>query len=395
MTPELKKNIKLSYIFAFLDSSLFWIAIWFLYYLRFTDYAGIGILESVMISTTVFGEIPTGAIADLLGKKYTLSLAFLFGAIGNLLMGLADTFSLLAIGVVIATLGTVLSSGTTEAFVYDTLLSIKEEKKYQKILANISSIKMIALAISSIIGGWLYKTNPSFPFYLVSIFQILALLVSFLLKEPPIDSEVFSWENYKKQVFKGFQQLFKKGKKQSQNIFIIVMSSIIFMNDHMLIDAQLVAEGWSATQLGWITAIMFFISAGMGQLSSFFANKWGKYLSNILSALSIAISMVLIPHLGILIATAFLLLRFGIAAIFNNSASAHFNEQTPSKYRATTLSTYNMVANIPYVLGAFLIGKLMDIYSVHNIAAYLGYLLLVAIVVAFGDLVSGKKKVEN
>jgi MFS family permease len=254
---------------------------------------------------------------------------------------------------------------------------------------------MIALAISSIIGGWLYKTNPSFPFYLVSIFQILALLVSFLLKEPPIDSEVFSWENYKKQVFKGFQQLFKKGKKQSQNIFIIVMSSIIFMNDHMLIDAQLVAEGWSATQLGWITAIMFFISAGMGQLSSFFANKWGKYLSNILSALSIAISMVLIPHLGILIATAFLLLRFGIAAIFNNSASAHFNEQTPSKYRATTLSTYNMVANIPYVLGAFLIGKLMDIYSVHNIAAYLGYLLLVAIVVAFGDLVSGKKKVEN
>ena len=64
-----KRNIVLAYILGYLKQSWFWLGIWVFYYLRFTNYAGIGIIESVMILTMTVGEIPTGAIADLLGKK--------------------------------------------------------------------------------------------------------------------------------------------------------------------------------------------------------------------------------------------------------------------------------------------------------------------------------------
>ncbi|MCA9369104.1 MAG: hypothetical protein H6773_00375 [Pseudomonadales bacterium] len=52
-----------------LDHAWFWIAIWALFYLRFTDCAGFGLLEFTMIISFVITEIPTGAIADLFGKK--------------------------------------------------------------------------------------------------------------------------------------------------------------------------------------------------------------------------------------------------------------------------------------------------------------------------------------
>lgn len=97
MERQMKRNISLVYILTALNYSWFWIAIWVLFYLRFIDYAGIGILESVMITTSFLGEIPTGAIGDLLGKKKTLILAFLLSALGNLTMGLSPSFGILLI----------------------------------------------------------------------------------------------------------------------------------------------------------------------------------------------------------------------------------------------------------------------------------------------------------
>ncbi|MCB9800743.1 MAG: MFS transporter [Pseudomonadales bacterium] len=204
-----KQNITLMYLITAFDYSWFWAAIWVLFYLRYTNYAGIGLLESVMIITSVVGEIPTGAIADLLGKKKTLMLSFLFGFLGNMLMGLANSFFILASGVMVATIGGVLSSGTNEALIYDSLLTNKEESKYEKVLGNISSIKMLTLAIASIIGGFMYKMNPGLPFIALAIMKLLALIVSFWLSEPPIDSYVFSWQNYIKQTKEGIRELFK------------------------------------------------------------------------------------------------------------------------------------------------------------------------------------------
>lgn len=46
------RNIYLSYLLAFCKNSWFWLGIWVFYYLRFTNYAGIGLIETIMIGTT-------------------------------------------------------------------------------------------------------------------------------------------------------------------------------------------------------------------------------------------------------------------------------------------------------------------------------------------------------
>ena len=71
------------------------------------------------------GEIPTGAIADLLGKKKTLLISFLLMALGLFGIGLTPDFLFLAVWVFIAGVGASFYSGTLEALVYDSLKEIK------------------------------------------------------------------------------------------------------------------------------------------------------------------------------------------------------------------------------------------------------------------------------
>jgi len=388
---NLKNNILIIYISTALQYSWFWIAIWVLYYLRFTDYAGIGLLESIMVLITVAGEIPTGAIADLIGKKNTLTLAFICGFLGNLIMGFAPSFLFLSIAVIITTLASVLNSGTIESLIYDSLLSNKEEKKYQKVLANVSSIKMLSFAISSIVGGVMYKISPGLPFVTVSFFQLIGVFLTFYLKEPPIDSEQFNWKNYRQQVKKGFKELFAKNKNIKENILIILMGVIIVINYHSLIDVQLVAQGWQETQLGLIFSITFVLAAIISQLGNYLNQRFGQWISIVISALLISLNMLISTRLGILMATFLIMLRSGFDEIFFNSVSNKINDNISSKYRATTLSTYNMLINIPYILFAYLLGNLIDKYSVAKVVSGLGWILLSTILLSLLKTISDKK----
>ena len=201
----LNRNIKLAYLITVFEYSWFWIPIWVLYYLRFTNFAGFGFIESVLYVTVVLMEIPTGAIEDLIGKKKTIIASLFLGFLGNLIMGLAQSFSHLAIGVFIAGISVALMSGSFEAFIYDTLLSLGKKDRYEKVLGNISSLIMITLGTVSLVGGFLYSIYPGLPFILMAIMKLFAIVVCLFIVEPPIDSEKFSWINYKLQTKNGFK----------------------------------------------------------------------------------------------------------------------------------------------------------------------------------------------
>jgi MFS family permease len=344
-----------------------------------------------MVLMMVAGEIPTGAIADLLGKKNTLTLSFICGFLGNLIMGFAPSFLFLSIAVIITTLASVLNSGTLESLIYDSLLSNKQGGKYQKVLANVSSIKMMSFALASIIGGTMYKISPSLPFISVAFSQLVGIFFTFFLKEPPIDSQIFSWKNYRRQIKKGFQELFTKNKNIKEIILIIMLGIVIIINYHSLIDVQLVAQGWQETQLGLIYSITFVLGAIVSQLGNYLNRRFGQWISIIFSALLIGLNMLISTNLGILMATVLIMLRSGFDEIFFNSVSNKINHSISSKYRATTLSTYNMLINIPYIIFAYLLGSLIDKYSVAKVVNSLGLILLLIVLLNLLQTIFAKK----
>lgn len=373
----MQKNIKLAYFLTFFRFSWFWLGIWVFYYLRFTNYAGIGLIETIMILILVITEIPTGAIADLLGKKNTIIASFIFSAIGIYIMAIALNFSTLILSVFILSIGNSLYSGTLEAFVYDTLKQYKLENKYPKIIANIHSIQLISPALCGALGGFLYKFDPRSPFFLSAIFYFVGLIITLFLTEPIVDTIKFSFKNYFLQTKKGLQELFKNSFIKKQTILLLSIGFIVVIFDSMMNNVLGVEFGIKAQYIGIIWAVMYFISAISLQFIPSFLKLFKDNTILTIIGFLIAITSIFSPILGLVFGTISIVFRYALQSIFVSLTSIVINKNTESKYRATTLSTFNMINSLPYVCTAFFIGLLADKFSAKNITLYLGIILII------------------
>ncbi len=369
-------NVRLAYVLAFFSKAWFWLGIWVLYYLRFTNYAGLGILESVMIISHLVAEVPTGVVADLFGRKNTLILAFLCTAVGNVIMGTAPNFSVVLFSVFLFVLGASLYSGTMEALLYDSLLIEKKQKKYDKVIAHVSSIGLIASGVACVVGGFLYVIFPGLPFLLTAFFQCIGLLLCFSLRDTHMRADHFSFSIFMKQHADGFRELFKSREVRKQTLYILSISIFLVILYEVLNDVLAVEYGFKAQGLGIFIAVLYLVSAVASQWTTFLTKRFAVIPLITSLSVMIALSLIISPWLGIVTGGFILILRDIPHAILTNLQSIVINKNTRSHVRATTISAFTMLSSLPYALSAFFIGSWMDQYSARNVAAILGIVIL-------------------
>lgn len=377
------KNIQIAYTLSFLWRNWYWLGIWIFYYLRFTDYAGIGFLETVMIATSTLGEIPTGAIADIVGKRKAVMLAFALGAIGNITMAFAPNYIVLIASIMTMTLGGSFFSGSLEALVYDTLKEHKLEHTFQGVIGKMNSMQNIGMAVAGIAGGYLYQINVSLPFLMVALAYTIGVFVSFNLTEPKIDSEKYSWKIFVSQNKEGFSQLFNTNKTMWMALLFLIPSAFMVATENVVNDATVIELGYNSIGFGYFATCLYLFGTLISVKSDWIISKLGSSYTYVTLLSIYAITLLLIPWSMIAVGTVLLLLRYGVQTIFDNYQSVKINEIADSRYRATTLSTFNLLRNIPYVFGATGIGLLMNLYTAKTFSLYFGIVFIFIVSLAF------------
>lgn len=372
---------RLAYILSFLWRSWFWLGCWVFYYLRFTDYAGIGFLETIMITTMTFGEIPTGAVADIYGKKFSVSMAFFLGMLGNMAMAFAPNYYVLIASIVTMTIGGTFYSGAMQALVYDSLKEKGEEKKYQKVIGRMTTMENLGMAVAGILGGFMYKIWPPLPFLSVSFAYALGLLVSLGLREPAIDSEKYSWSAFVKQNVEGFKQLFTTKRIAALSWLLLIPASFMVATENVINDATAVQLGFDSIALGIFATMMYLFGILVSEKTEWFVGKFKSI--HIYGGIMILYfcSLFFMPKSSIYIGALLLLMRYGVQTLFGNYESIKLNQFIESRYRATTLSTFSLIKNIPYVLGATGIGFLISTHTATKFSFYYGIIFIMAIII--------------
>ena len=380
----MERNVRLVKYIIILNNSLFWLGIWLFYYLLFTNYSGVGLIETTVLLSGFLLEIPTGAIADLLGKRKTIIIGLLLGVIGNFYMAFSFEFSHLLISVVFLGIGGALLSGSWEALLYDFLLQSKKEKMYDKILANIEKHKLLVMAMASVIGGFIYKVNPRGPFLLVGVAMLISFVLAFFLIEPEIDSIKFSFKNYFKQNFKGFSQLFSTSKSKLLITKLLILYSLSFILIEILDTALALDVGYDAVKLGLLYGVLPVISAVGVHYYGFMKKLLGISRLRALIFVTFLTSLVFSPFYGLFMVTFILVYRNIFYSVVSVIASDTVNRLFESKYRATTLSTFSMLKSLPYVLFALQIGNYMDKWTPSYTATLLAVVFIVLGVIVYG-----------
>ena len=95
----------------------------------------IGLAEGVFHLVSLCCELPSGMLADLLGRKWTLAASRAMGALSALAMITARTGLGVCLAMGLCALGYNLASGTREAITYDSLLQCGQAERYLRVSA--------------------------------------------------------------------------------------------------------------------------------------------------------------------------------------------------------------------------------------------------------------------
>ncbi len=165
----LSKTAYLFYGFTACRSAWFANGVWLFYVRDFLSYTEIIVMECLAFAAGFLVEVPSGTLADLLGRKKIATVGCLLVALSNGIYLLGSTHaaffyiasSLIAIGVS-------LQSGSVEALVYDYFLEAKRPDYFTTVIGRSKVARLLGLATAAMIGGFAWKIHKFLPWVLVS-----------------------------------------------------------------------------------------------------------------------------------------------------------------------------------------------------------------------------------
>ena len=112
----------------------------------------VGFALGVYSLTIVLLEVPTGGLADSVGRKRVALLAFVLAALYNLAFLLAFSFPALLLAMILYGVSRALSSGALDAWFVDALQAADPQVDLQPALAGAESVSLLALALGTAVS---------------------------------------------------------------------------------------------------------------------------------------------------------------------------------------------------------------------------------------------------
>lgn len=199
--------------------------------------ATLAIIYAITYLASVFLELPTGALADLLGRKLVTTLGLFIQGASWIIVSQTQNVVWLWVGYTISQIGTTFVSGANTALLYDSLKELKKENTFNVFLSQNELVYRVGITISTFIGGYAFLINQRVPYILVGVATIIAGIITFSMTEPQIDSEKFTLKNYIEQTKLGFRELWKTPYIRDFSLFYISIGGITWYYLYFLLNA--------------------------------------------------------------------------------------------------------------------------------------------------------------
>jgi MFS family permease len=142
------------------------------------------LLQTVFAITVILLEVPSGYIADVMGRKLTLVTGAVFAVLGFGMYAIAQGFWMLFFGEMVVAVSSSLISGSDVALLYDSLLEMGREKQFSKIQGKVLSWGSFSEGIAGLIGGALALVSLRAPIIAQVVVMFFMIPFSLSLVEP-------------------------------------------------------------------------------------------------------------------------------------------------------------------------------------------------------------------
>lgn len=343
-------NIFYLKVLSVFRSLYFMIPVWVSMELKYITFTQVAIIDIVILLSGLLLELPTGALADLVGRKFAIGVSFFISAIAYILFAYADSFLLFLIAGLGFGLGDALISGSLEALIFDTLKQNKKEAEFSEINNINQLIFNYSIVFASIIGGLIFEKYYHLPSMLTAVAFFIAGFVSLRFIEPDIDSEKFTLRNYLLQTKMGFKELFKNKQARDISIFYILVGAftwpiVLSFKNFALVDLSV-----SEKNMGFILGLMSLFAVQFLHIlirKKVFENMGTVFL---MPAILLSVFLPLSYFYNVPSMVAIIFVVFIVSSMRWNIIGKLSNQCYASKNRATAISSLSMMISISFVL---------------------------------------------
>lgn len=373
-----KRNITLNYFFTYIKSIDLTQGIWMIYLAsKGLTLVELGMIEGIYHITSMLMETPTGAVADIFGRKWSRILGRVISIIYLAIMLLSNSFWGYALAFVFCALSYNLESGAGEAFVYDSLLELGEKDKYMKITGKIEACLQVASVTALIIGGWIAVHNYFTAYISTIVLALISIIFALFFKETEIGRDKTNKKkiNILTAMKKQYIDSFKCLKGNNELVYFIGFSA--FFSMFITVTFYYLQNYW--TLLGhnelWIGISLAFSSLA-GAVGGILTDKIEKKVSQkfllVFSPVILTFAIFGLADIN-LSRLSFLIMGFMDSIMFV-TISNYINQLVDSDKRATIISFQSMTFSFAMILGFPLFGKLGDVLGLKDTFIIFGFI---------------------
>ena len=334
------------------------------------------LLKTILSLSILILEVPSGYIADRLGRKFCLVVGSAVWLVGWLCYCTGSSFTAFAIAEILSGVAVSLISGADTAIAYETLLQLNKESTYRTFEGRLVAIAGITEAICGLIGAAIAEINLVYPFYLQTVCLILYLCLSLSLVEPK--RHVKTTDNQNEDLKTIITAVFLKRPRLR---WLILLSStfstatflIVWLSQGYFqqIDLPITAMGWT---WAFFHLLMSLASVNARRIEAAFGIKNAL----IILILILGGAYIVLSSSNSLTGIAFIALIYIVRGVRSPLTLNLINQQVPSAIRATVLSLSSFSFHLGFAIISPAIGAISSTYSLSLALWISGWFFLLA-----------------
>jgi len=319
----------------------------------FTEWGGLTLAQVLTLNAWFMAwnfllEIPTGAVADFFGRRWSIVLGGAVTALGSLVYASTPRYEVFLVAEVIFALGYTLVSGADEALLYDSLVATGRAGQASRHIARLQAAQLVGLVTGALGGGLIAGAwGVRAPLACQAIPIAAAALLATSLVEPTTPVARTRAVTYRTLLVSGLHRLGRDPRLRVVAADTVLASAfvwtLIWLYQPLLLRAG-VSQRWFGVIHAAICVAQIAVLRSIDRLVPIAGGR-ARYLR--LAAAVPALAMLALAWTPPPAATIVLiLLAMGIGLTRTPIASSVLNAAADAEGRATLLSTVSMLRTL-------------------------------------------------
>jgi Major Facilitator Superfamily len=383
----MNRNVRLLYGFSFFDPFMIVIPVWVPYLAT----QGITMrqfmeLQAVFAIVILCGEVPSGLLSDLWGRKKTLLLGSTLKAVGFSLLPLWSTYEGFLVYHLMMGIALSMISGGDVALLYDSHLAAGGERsRGTALLGNMKLAAQTGAAASGLLGGAVVSLSYGHLLWANAILSWIPVLLVLGVAEPPAVVQKT------KKRYEGFKEVL------STTLAGEAVTRLVFLNLVVVGAAGLVMI-WTRQKywqdIGVPLAYFGLLDAAYQLLTGFAGRSTGALSARygprpLLAAVGV---FPIIAYFGMAAFFGWPGIVFGLLIQISRGLGdvlflSALNEKISSSFRATVISMAQLGTRASFALLGPLVGYGIDVWGLPSVLSALGVLFSIVFVVLLLPLI--------